>query len=73
MRFTDEMSNNVARFANVLATQCDGVRSEYRIYKERKKRKKKRYHPCVSEPRSRAAAEVEEQRGAAEAHTRRRA
>lgn len=44
MRFTDEMSNDVARVPNadVLAAQCGGVRSEYRIYIQRKREKKGR-------------------------------
>lgn len=60
--------SDVARFAKILAAQCSGVRSEYGIYIEREKRRKKGIILAC-----RSAAEVEEQRGAAEAHMRRRA
>lgn len=76
MRFTDEMPSTSREMFLPRSAAAAAAASDRNIgytKERRKKRGKKGYHPCVSEPRSRAAAEVEEQRGTAEAHTRRHA
>jgi len=51
MCFMDKMSNDVAQ----MFLPRNAVASDRNIgYKKREKEGEKRYHPCVSEPRSRA-------------------